>query len=138
MAVYTYRGRLTDFAQDPFPDAYPRLFVQPVNDAISETHLLSSKRIPVHVEPDGRFAVLLVPSAETTPVTKYRLLCEWLVSDEPVGWSVWEFTAVVGGGDIGTMPNGPVSQVWVGPPWPPSNPRGMYFDRFTNDVGVRY
>lgn len=138
MATYTYRGILTDFAEDPFPDAYPRLFVVPLVDAFSETHTLSKKRIPVLVQPDGRFAVRLVATADTTPPTKYQLVCEWLVGGETVGVSVWEFTAVVGGGEIGPDPNGPISQVWVGPPWPVTNPRGMYFDRFTNDVGVKY
>ena len=137
MATYPYTGVLTDFAEAPFLDAFPRLWVQAENDAISGDHILASKRVYVTVNAGGLFTVNLVPSSETVPTTKYRLHCEWLNSDgTPLGFSEWQFIAQVGGGDI--EPGAyPVATVWVGPPWPPGEPQGIYLDRYTNDVGVK-
>lgn len=139
MATYTYTARLTDFGQQPFPDAHPNLFVVPSVDAFGPTGLLAAKRIPVtFYDPNGAFTVDLVASADTSPAVTYTLVCEWLdVAGSPLGFAEWRFIAVPGGGPIKDMVNAPVSVWWVGPPWPANLPSGFYFDLATGDVGRR-
>lgn len=101
MATATYTGDLTDFAEAPFPTAVPKLTVYPKQDGFGAKGLLSTRRIPITVASNGSFSFQLVPSAQTLPPQSYILRCEWLGSD--YGYSEWEFTAAVGGGNIKTM-----------------------------------
>lgn len=101
MATATYTGDLTDFAEAPFPTAVPKLTVYPKKDGFGAKGLLSTRRIPITVNANGSFSFQLVPSAQTLPPQSYILRCEWVGSD--FGYSEWEFTAAVGGGNIKTM-----------------------------------
>lgn len=135
MATYTYTGKLTDFSEQPFPDAAPALWVEADKPAYGPNGPLSTKRIPVVVAANGNFSVDLVASVDTSPTVKYGLFVKWLHGDgSPAGQTEWEFTAVQGGGPIKDMTDAPVSAWWVGPPWPPNQPRGFYLDKDTNDV----
>lgn len=135
MAVYLYTGVLADFAQSPFPEAVPRLKVIASRAAFGPLGPLAEKPVLVPVAASGAFTVSLVASTDTTPPTKYRLFCEWLNSEgAPVGWSEWEFTAVVGGGPVKDMVTAPPSVWFVGPPWPAAEPAGFYWDTTTDDV----
>lgn len=122
MAVCSYSGRLTDFAEAPFPAAAPRLWVVADRDAFGVNGALASRRVAVPVTRRGEFTFDLVPSVNTAPPTRYRLCCEWLDGDGGVaGWSEWEFTAALGGGPIKDMALIPISRFWCGPT-PPLNP----------------
>lgn len=142
MAVYTYTGKLTDFGEAPFPDAKPRLWVEPTRDAFSPSGPSSRKRIPVTVAADGSFSVDLTASIDLTPPTPYALRCEWFAADITsddglVGWSQWEFTAQVGGGPVATMPGTTLTRVWYATTAPTVSRTGIYWVHpFTGDVKV--
>lgn len=128
MAIATYSGRLSDFAEEPFPSASPRLFVLAERDAFGPTGALSRRQIPVAVNALGEFSFDVVPSADTAPPTRYRLICEWLDVDQAViGWSEWAFTAAVGGGPISEMGLIPITRFWCGPTEPPNRGPGLWW-----------
>lgn len=137
MAVYSYTGKLTDFGEAPFPNAYPRLWVAPQRDAFSPSGPAAAKRIPVEVASNGTFSVDLTASIDLVPPTPYTLRCEWLSSandPDPKGWAQWDFTAQPGGGDIATMP-GVMTRVWYSTKQPPVNRSGIYWvNPATDDV----
>ncbi len=136
MAVYPYTGTLTDFGETPFPGAYPRLWVQPMQDAFSPSGPAAAKRIPITVASNGTFSVDLTASIDLLPPTRYSLRCEWLYESggDPVGWSQWDFTAQPGGGSIATMP-GVLTRVWYATTPPPVNRSGIYWwHPVTDDV----
>lgn len=138
MAVYTYTGKLTDFGEAPFPDALPRLWVEPERDAFSPSGPSSKKRIPVVVASSGAFSVDLTASIDMLPATRYSLRCEWLngLDGDPRGWSQWDFTAQPGGGPIATMP-GVLTRVWYDTAPPPVDRSGIYWIHpTTGDVKV--
>lgn len=100
MATATYTGKLTDFAEAPFPDAEPSLTVRPKHDGFGPQGLLSTRRIPVTVASNGTFSFELTPSASVLPPQSYILRCDWLGG---FGYSEWEFEARAGGGNIKDM-----------------------------------
>lgn len=140
MAVYTYTGKLADFGEAPFPNAFPRLWVSPVRDAFSPEGVVAAKRIPVTVASDGTFSVVLEASIDLIPPTTYSLRCEWLSSaddPDPRGWAQWDFTAQIGGGPIATMPGSHLTRVWYDTAAPPVNRAGIYWIHpTTGDVKV--
>lgn len=137
MAVYAYIGKLADFGEAPFPNAFPRLWVSPVRDAFSPEGVVAAKRIPVAVASNGGFSVNLEASIDLVPPTTYSLRCEWLSSaddPDPRGWAQWDFTAQIGGGPIATMPNH-LTRVWYETTQPPANVPGIYWvNPVTDDV----
>lgn len=139
MAVYTYTGKLTDFGEAPFPNAIPRLWVAPMQDAFSPVGPAAAKRIPITVASNGSFSVELEASVDLIPPTRYTLRCEWLQSaddPDPRGWAQWDFTAQIGGGPISTMP-GTLTRVWYATTQPPVNRSGIYWIHpTTGDVKV--
>lgn len=126
--IYEYTGKLTDFREAPFMTAFPKLWVQPDQDAFSPTGPSAAKRIPVVLESGGLFAVNLVASIDLVPQTGYSLRCEWLDSDGGtlIGWAQWDFTAQPGGGPIATMPN-VMTRVWYATTQPPVDRAGIYW-----------
>lgn len=140
MATYPYTGKLTDFGEAPFPNAYPRLVVAPQRDAFSPTGVAAAKKIVVPVGADGSFTVNLIASVDLNPPTRYTLRCEWLAAtadgqDTPVGWADWEFTAAIGGGPINTMPDQHITRVWYSNSPPPVERPGIYWVHpLTGDV----
>lgn len=131
MAVYIYTGKLTDFGEAPFPEANPRLWVEPEADAFSPSGPAAAKRIPITVATNGNFSVDLTASADLIPPAKYSLRCEWFAADATgqdglIGWSQWNFVAAYGGGEISTMPNG-FTRVWYSVSAPPLERRGIYW-----------
>lgn len=135
MASYTYTGKLTDFSETPFPSAQPKLWVEPEREAMTKTHALATKRIPITVASNGSFSVDLVPSADLTPPTRYRLRVEWLDNATLIGWTDWLFTALIGGGSIGDMTDGEPTNVWYSTSYPPINRSGIiWIHPVTGDV----
>lgn len=129
MAKYDYTGKLTDFAEQPFPDAVPRLMVVPTGDAFSPSGPSSKRSIPVTVASNGSFTVSLTASTDLNPPTPYTLRCDWFsdtVGGTPVpgGWSEWEFSAQPGGGAIATMPN-QITRIWYSSSKPPVDAAGI-------------
>lgn len=136
MAVYDYTGKLTDFGEAPFPDAYPRLWVSPQQDAFSPSGPAAAKHIPVTVASDGSFSVELIASIDLVPPTPYTLRCDWLngPGGDPLGWAQWDFTAQPGGGPIATMP-GVMTRVWYSTSQPPVSRAGIFWiNPVTDDV----
>lgn len=141
MAVYTYTGKLTDFGEAPFPDAFPRLWGEPERDAFSPSGLAAARRIPIAVASNGSFSVDLTASIDLVPPTRYSLRCDWFTVDVAgtevlAGWAQWDFTAQIGGGPIATMP-GVLTRVWYATTQPPVNRSGIYWIHpTTGDVQV--
>lgn len=138
MTVYSYTGKLTDFGESPFPEAIPKLWVEPERDAFARSGPLAAKRIPVRVLDSGNFSVDLLASIDTTPPTNYSLRCEWLqgIDGPPLGWAQWDFTAQIGGGAIATMPNF-LSVIWYSSSPPPAERDDIYWVHpGTGDVKV--
>ena len=137
MAVYPYTGKLTDFGEQPFPNAVPQLWIQPGSDAYTPSGPSAARRISVPVASDGTFSVDLTASIDLIPPMPYGLRCDWLTEDdEPLGWAEWEFTAQIGGGPIATMPGG-ITRVWYDTAEPPVNRTGItWIHPITNDVRV--
>lgn len=138
MAVYSYTGKLTDFGEAPFPNAVPKLWVEPLQDAFSPSGPAAAKRIPVTVASNGTFSVDLIASVDLVPPTAYSLRCEWLDPDQQaVGWAQWDFTAQPGGGPIATMPGSTLTRVWYATTAPPVSRVGIYWVHpTTGDVRV--
>lgn len=141
MAVYAYTGKLTDFGEAPFPEAVPRLWVEPERDAFSPSGPSAARRIPVVVAADGSFSVNLTASIDLVPPTRYALRCDWFRVDIAgtevlAGWAQWDFTAQPGGGPIATMP-GVLTRVWYDTTPPPVERSGIYWIHpVTGDVKV--
>lgn len=139
MAVYEYTGKLTDFSEQPFPGAVPRLAVVPNGDAFSPTGPSSKRTIPVPVGGDGSFSINLTASIDLIPETTYTLRCDWFTTtasgqEVPAGWSEWEFTAQPAGGPIASMPN-KVTRVWYSTSQPPVDREGIiWIHPTTGDV----
>lgn len=128
MSIATFSGRLSDFAEAPFPSAQPRLWVISDVPAFGPTGALARKRIPVTVNSLGEFSFDVVPSADTSPPTRYQLCCEWLDGTGGVaGWSEWDFTAAVGGGPIKDMGLIPITRFWCGPEAPENTGPGLWW-----------
>ena len=90
--------------------------------------VLASRQIAVAVKANGSFVVDLVASADLRPVMDYTLRCEWLDADGVVrGWSQWDFTAAIGGGDISDMQSSAVKRVWYAEYPPPVSRAGIYW-----------
>ena len=141
MSLETYTGRLTDFGGSPFPNATPRLWVEPERAGLTEGGVLAEKRIPIPLDPNGNFTVKLHASSSVRPEAIYLLRCEWLDGDTLLGWSeIARFRAPVGGGDLGEI-------ILEGtPPWaitygfgpPPDEIRGGIYIDITGPDGVLY
>lgn len=133
MTVYTYTGKLTDYGGAPFPNARPKLWVEPEQAGFTNTGVLARKRIPVTVASNGNFSVGLEASAAVRPEAIYILKCEWLHPDGgPSEHSDWaRFRAAVGGGNIGELAQSPPPPWSIsygfGPP-PPEFRGGLYID----------
>ena len=132
MALETYTGRLTDFGGTPFPNATPRLWIEPERTGFTEGGVLATKRIPVTLDPNGDFSVKLHASSTVRPEAIYVLKCEWLDGSTVLGWAEWmRFRAPVGGGDLGEI-NQEQPPTWAilygdGPP-PEHLTSGLYID----------
>lgn len=129
--TYTYTGQLTDFGDTPFPDAIPRLWVEPKRDAFTPDGLGAARRIPVVLPSSGLFEVELIASIDLVPPTQYSFRADWFTTDVSgtevlAGWSQWDFTAQPGGGPIATMP-GVLTRVWYSQLEPPVNRAGIYW-----------
>lgn len=139
MAVYDYTGKLTDFTEQPFPGAVPRLYVVPNGDAFSPSGPSAKRRIPIDVASNGTFSVSLTASIDLIPHTAYTLRCDWFSAtangqEVPGEWSLWEFTAQPGGGSIATMPN-KITRVWYSTSQPPVDRTGItWIHPVTDDV----
>lgn len=127
MTVYTYTGKLADFSDAPFPDALPRLWVEGKHAAVSKGSMHALKRVHVPVNSRGFFSVSLVASVDLTPESPYLLRCEWLDGDTVLGWTEWEFTALIGGGNIADMPSGVITNVWYSTLPPPVDRAGIFW-----------
>lgn len=144
MATYTYTGRLTDLGESPFPEAYPRLWVEPEKTQpfgpFTPSGPGADRRITIPLASNGTFSVDLVASADLIPPTRYILRCDWFMTgsggDEVLtGWSEWRFTALIGGGPLSTMPDAPVTRVWFSTTPPPVNRPGViWVNPVTGDV----
>jgi hypothetical protein len=145
MATYPYTGTLTDFAEQPIAGAAPRLRVMPERDSFGPSGPLASRGIPVSLEADGKtFTTHLVATVDTSPQTRYTLVCDWFAQDVGgqeilAGWAEWTFTAAIGGGEIKDMFDAPASVWFVGPPWPAQPVVGaFYLDRTGDQPWARY
>ncbi len=125
MTVYTYTGKLADFSDAPFPEAQPRLWVEGRHASTSPRVLHALKRVRVPVNSRGFFSVDLVASTDLSPASDYVLRCEWLDADTVIGWTEWEFTALIGGGNIADMPTGEITNVWYSTMPPPVDRTGI-------------
>lgn len=139
-----YWGRLTDFAGQPFPGAIPRLSVTAEHPAVTTTGLLATKETVLPLASDGTFIAQLVPTADTSPQTRYVFLCTWFATNAagaeiPAGWSEWTITAAIGGGPIKDMVSAPASVWFVGPPFPEKPvPGAFYLNRNGDQPWARY
>jgi hypothetical protein len=144
MATYPYTGKLTDFAEQPITGAVPRLRVVPERDSSGPAGLLASIGIAVTLANDGTFTVPLVATVDTSPETRYTLVCDWFAQavggqELLAGWAEWTFTAAIGGGPIKDMFTAPASIWFVGPPWPAQPIVGaFYLDRTGDQPWARY
>lgn len=143
MPTSVYTGTLTDIGLGALTGMLPEMTVRPKVSAFSPDGLVSDVRVPVTLTGD-EFTMSLVPSAELTPVdggasgVLYVIeVGRYELADDLVkiwrGTEAWEFTAAVGGGNIGEMPGvAPESLVpWgFGPPGPQYT-TGLYYDAST-------
>ncbi|MHA3682776.1 hypothetical protein ACXR2W_00745 [Leucobacter sp. HY1908] len=136
MAItYAYTGKLADFGDAPFPTAKPKLWVEPMQPAMSGGSVLAAKRVQITPASNGNFTVQLIASADLDPWSRYRLRCEWLDGDVVMGWSEWIFTALIGGGGIADMSGVVVTNVWHSASYPPVNRKNIiWIHPITGDV----
>lgn len=144
MATFPYTGRLTDFAEQPFPNALPRLTVAGERSSFGPTGLLSERPVVLEVAADGSFVANLVPTVQTSPQIRYLFKCSWFTINQSgrevsAGWSEWTITAAIGGGPVKDMVTAPASVWFVGPPWPAKPVVGaFYLDRTGDQPYARY
>ncbi len=98
MATVTFK--LNDFGIASMANLAPRVSFAPSGPAVIATsptdYLLSSKRIPATLGPDGvTFTVDLFPSSWARPVTTFRMVVEWLdtegnfISRDDPSWEIF-------------------------------------------------
>lgn len=149
MVTYAYTGTLTDIGLGNLGGWLPEMTVRPKVSAYGPDGLVSDIRVPVTLAGDA-FTMNLIPSGELTPVgggapgVNYVIeVGRYELADDLTkiwhGTEAWEFTAVVGGGNIGEMNGGSLLAFFIGPPWPSlPSPRGMYFELTTpNRIGLK-
>ncbi|WEK60492.1 MAG: hypothetical protein P0Y60_14420 [Candidatus Microbacterium colombiense] len=148
MVTYAYTGKLSDIGLGNLGGWLPEMTVRPKVSAFGPDGLISDVRVPVTLTA-GAFSMNLVPSGELTPATGGSPGIDYVIevgrfelADDLTkiwhGTEAWEFTAVVGGGNIGEMNGGSLLAVWIGPPWPADTPAGLYIDMTPpNAWGVR-
>lgn len=134
MALYTYTGTLTDIGAGLLAGYAPRLTVAPERETMGPDGLVSAKKILVPVNAaTGAFSMTLHASGDLDPAIDYELRLELFEDGDTghpyVAFDAWRFTAAVGGGPIADMVGGPLTAVWIGPPWPSlPSPPGLYID----------
>lgn len=147
MAVYTYFGNLTDLGLGPLTRYSPRLTVRPKEETWGPHGPVSEVRKVISVATNGDFSFTALASGDLNPATDYILeLCRFEEtfdgSTVPAGLDVWEFTAVVGGGNVAQMQGASMYSIWLGGagvPWPDGTPPGLYIDlESPNPWGVKY
>lgn len=140
MVAYVYTGTLSDIGLGNLGGWLPEMTVRPKASAFGPDGLVSDVRVPV-VLTGATFTMSLIPSAELTPVNGGQSGVQYVIevgrfelADDLAkiwhGTEAWEFTAVVGGGNVGEMPGvRPESLIpWgFGPP-PDSLTTGLYYD----------
>lgn len=145
MALVTFK--LSSFGIASMGNLAPRVWFVPEGPAILPTnpddYLLASKRIAAILGADTvTFTVDLYPSPWTQPLTRYRLVIEWLNPDGvPVGRDApdWLFNVPPEGGSLSDMANVPITGgfVWTttdpGDP-PESEPGDLVFNPATGDL----
>lgn len=147
MNSYSFTGTLTDIGLGALTEQFPVMTVRPEVSAFGPDGLVSDVRVPVGLVGDA-FSMDLVASAELTPVSGGRSGVLYVIevgrfdlADDLTkvwhGTEQWRFTAVLGGGNVGQMPN--VRPEWnvpwgFGPP-PATVTTGLYYDA---SVGMMY
>lgn len=147
MVTYAYTGTLTDIGLGNLGGWAPEMTVRPKVSAFGPDGLVSDVRVPVDLVADA-FSMNLVPSGDLAPVDGSPAGVTYIIevgrfelADDLTkiwhGTEAWEFTAVVGGGNIGGMQGGSLLALWIGPDWPdPPYPKGLYIDPITGDGTV--
>lgn len=149
MSLFAYTGTLADIRLGMLTDLAPLCWVRPEVESFGPDGLVSAVRVPLTMNPtSGAFTVNLIPSGELTPATGGPAGVDYIIEValfKPTvdgdtflaGTDVWKFTAVAGGGNVGTMQGGSTLAVWIGPPfgaWPSAPlPKGLYLDPITGD-----
>lgn len=147
--TYTYGATLTDIGLGLLNDRLPEITVRPEVESFGPDGIVSGVRVPVTRDPaTGTFFMNLIPSGDLTPVAGGTPGVDYILevgrfdlADDLTkiwhGTEAWRFTAVAGGGNIGEMNGGSMLALWIGPPWPAQQPKGLYIDTLPpNDWGI--